>query len=48
MWRTWSLCYEDSAPPFDPLRYLRESPPALDATLDQRPPGKHGPALLVA
>ena len=40
------LCYEDNAPPFDPLRYLRESPPSLDVTLDQRPDGKMGLRLV--
>lgn len=41
-----ALCWEDSAPPFDPLRYLRDSPPVLDAALDQRQPGKMGLPLV--
>ena len=41
-----ALCYEDSAPPFDPLRYMRESPPALDSALEQRLIGKMGLPLV--
>lgn len=37
-----TLHYGDRAPPFDPLRYLAESAPDLDAPPEHRPIGRMG------
>ena len=42
-----AMRYEDNAPAFDPLRYLREAHPDLDAQVDERRVGGLG-LLLVA
>jgi serine/threonine-protein kinase RsbW len=41
-----TLRYEDSAPPFDPLRYLKEAHPDLDAHVDERRVGGLGLPLV--
>jgi serine/threonine-protein kinase RsbW len=41
-----SLQYEDSAPPFDPLQYLRESAPDPATLVTDLPPGGYGLPLL--
>jgi anti-sigma regulatory factor (Ser/Thr protein kinase) len=41
-----TLRFEDSAPPFDPLRYLREAHPDLDAQADERRVGGLGLPLV--
>lgn len=41
------LCYEDSAPPFDPVHHLSQASAALDGGVLQRPVGGLG-LLLVA
>ena len=42
-----TLCYEDSAPAFDPMQHLSQAPAALDGDAEQRPVGGLG-LLLVA
>ena len=41
-----TLRYEDNAPPFDPLRYLQEAQPDLDAHVDERRVGGLGLPLV--
>jgi anti-sigma regulatory factor (Ser/Thr protein kinase) len=41
------LCYEDVAPPFDPLQHLQANPPPVEAGIDERAPGGLGIALVV-
>ena len=41
-----TLRYQDSAPPFDPLRYLQEAHPDLDAHVDERRVGGLGLPLV--
>jgi serine/threonine-protein kinase RsbW len=41
-----SLQYEDSAPPFDPVQYLRESAPDPATPVTERAPGGYGLPLL--
>jgi anti-sigma regulatory factor (Ser/Thr protein kinase) len=41
-----ALRYEDSAPPFDPLQYLREAQPDLDVPVDERRLGGLGLPLV--
>jgi anti-sigma regulatory factor (Ser/Thr protein kinase) len=41
-----TLRYQDCAPPFDPLRYLREAAPDLDAQVDERRVGGLGLPLV--
>ena len=41
-----TLHFEDCAPPFDPLRYLADAAPSLDAPPEQRPVGGLGLPLV--
>ena len=41
-----ALHFEDSAPPFDPLKHLAEAPPSRDKHVDAREPGGLGLALV--
>ena len=41
-----TLRYEDNAPPFDPLRYLQQAHPDLDAQADERRVGGLGLPLV--
>ncbi len=41
-----ALRFEDCAPPFNPLQYLRETPPDLDAKIDERRVGGLGLPLV--
>ena len=41
-----ALRYEDSAPPFDPLQYLQQTHPDLDAHVDERRVGGLGLPLV--
>lgn len=41
-----ALRYEDSAPPFDPLKHLRDAHPDLDAPVDERRVGGLGLPLV--
>ena len=40
------LCFEDSAPPFDPLQYLADAAPSLDAPAEERLVGGLGLPLV--
>jgi serine/threonine-protein kinase RsbW/sigma-B regulation protein RsbU (phosphoserine phosphatase) len=42
-----TLCYEDQAPPFDPLQQQAAAPPDLDAAVDERPIGGLGIHLVL-
>jgi serine/threonine-protein kinase RsbW len=41
-----SLCYEDAAPPFDPLQFLAERPPGPASPIDKPEPGGQGLPLI--
>jgi anti-sigma regulatory factor (Ser/Thr protein kinase) len=41
-----ALCFEDQAPPFDPLQYLADTAPRLDDPVEQRKPGGLGLPLV--
>jgi anti-sigma regulatory factor (Ser/Thr protein kinase) len=41
-----ALYFADRAPPFDPLQYLANLPPQLDAAIDERKPGGLGLPLV--